>query len=482
MSLAQTSLNKAPSPPKRDTIQVMSDAFTPDELRNLIDFLQNDDQLCSTFVGLEGIAGAYADPCTKILILGTSDERLSFLIKTIQGNADKAPHIPILVYLRQHLHGGKEEELPPEIDDFFTEPLNLPDVRLRIRFLDKQLADKLNEIDQAKLNLISQFAMQQIVGKSAAFLTTVEKIPRIAGCDAPVLLIGDTGTGKEMCARAIHYLSPRANKPFIPVNCGAIPVELFENEMFGHESGAYTDARKASRGLIAEAEGGTLFLDEVDSLPLPAQVKLLRFLQDRQYRPLGAANYRHANTRLIAASNQNLQARVRERTFREDFYYRLKVVSLSLPALWQRPEDVLLLANHFLKTAAEEYHSPVRRFSASADEKLLAYSWPGNVRELENVVRQAVVLAEGTVIYERDLAVNCDASTPAVARTKESFKAAKARAIETFERKFLQELLSSCGGNISKAAREAKKDRRAFFELLKKYDLTKSQPGQLSYN
>ena len=479
MSLAQISLKKASCPPKRDTIQVMGDAFTPDELRNLIDFLQNDNHLCSTFVGLEGIVEAYADPRTKILVLGTSDEQLSVLIKTIRRNADRAPHIPVLVYLRQHLHGCKEE-LPPEIDDFFTEPLSLPDVRLRVRFLDKQLADKQNEIDQAKLNLFSQFAMQEIVGTSAAFLSTVEKIPRIAGCDAPVLLIGDTGTGKEMCARAIHYLSPRANKPFIPVNCGSIPVELFENEMFGHEPGAYTDARKACRGLIAEAEGGTLFLDEVDSLPLPAQVKLLRFLQDRQYRPLGATNYRHANTRLIAASNQNLQARVRERAFREDFYYRLKVVSLSLPALCQRPEDVLLLANHFLKTAASEYHSHARRFSASANEKLLAYAWPGNVRELENVVRQAVVLVEGTVIYERDLPINCDSSAPVVTRPKESFKAAKARTIEAFERKFLQDLLSSCGGNISKAAREAKKDRRAFFELLKKYDLTGSQSSQLS--
>jgi DNA-binding NtrC family response regulator len=152
-----------------------------------------------------------------------------------------------------------------------------------------------------------------------------------------------------MCARAIHYLSPRANKPFITCNVARSPWNCSRTRCSCHESGAYTDARKACRGLIAEAEGGTLFLDEVDSLPLPAQVKLLRFLQDRQYRPLGAANYRHADTRLIAASNQNLQARVRERTFREDFYYRLKVVSLSLPSLRQRPEDVLLLANQFLK-------------------------------------------------------------------------------------------------------------------------------------
>jgi DNA-binding NtrC family response regulator len=313
--------------------------------------------------------------------------------------------------------------------------------------------------------------MRQFIGRAPAFLKTIEKVPRVANCDAPVLIIGETGTGKEMCARAIHYLSPRAQKPFIPINCGSIPADLFENEMFGHEAGAYTDARRSQRGMIAEAEGGTLFLDEVDSLPLSAQVKLLRFLQDRQYRPLGAAHYRQANTRLVAASNQNLQNKVREGTFREDLYYRLKVVSLELPVLSARHEDILPLALHFLETSALEYNRPVTRFSNDAVQKLLSYAWPGNVRELENVIRQAVVMADGPVLRAEDFHLSSGAQTPA-ACVREPLKVAKARMIETFERNYLTEIIAACGGNISRAAREAQKDRRTFFALMQKYGLT----------
>jgi two-component system, NtrC family, response regulator GlrR len=317
--------------------------------------------------------------------------------------------------------------------------------------------------------------MQHIIGKSPAFLSSIEKIPSAAACDVPVLLMGPTGTGKELCARAIHYLSPRADKPFIPVNCGSIPVELFENEMFGHEPGAYTDARKSSHGLIAEAEGGTIFLDEVDSLPLSAQVKLLRFLQDRQYKPLGATHYRRANVRLLAASNQDLQSKMADGTFRQDFYYRLRVVSFTLPPLKDRHGDVLLLANHFLEVAAKEYGGNVKRFSWCANQKLLSYSWPGNARELENLVRQAVVLVDGAVIYADDLNIRAQDETTATVSMpthREPFKVAKARIVTAFERKYLEDLISYCGGNISKAAREAKKDRRAFFELLRKHNLT----------
>jgi DNA-binding NtrC family response regulator len=289
-----------------------------------------------------------------------------------------------------------------------------------------------------------------------------------------VLMTGATGTGKEMCARAIHYLSSRSNKPFIPLNCGSIPSELFENELFGHEPGAYTDARSARRGLIAEAEGGTLFLDEVDTLSPSAQIKLLRFLQDRQYRPLGASAYRQADIRVVAATNQNLAYKVQERAFREDLYYRLRVVTLSLPSLRERQEDILLLALHFLQTSAHEYNRPVRRFSQNAIQKLMSYAWPGNVRELENIVRQAVVLADKSVITEHDVHLPTDAVTPSQPSI-EPLKVAKSRMIESFERNYLRTILSACNGNISQAAREAKKDRRAFFALLKKYGLTNAK-------
>jgi DNA-binding NtrC family response regulator len=277
-----------------------------------------------------------------------------------------------------------------------------------------------------------------------------------------------------MVARSIHYFSPRSSGSFVPINCSAVPTDLFENELFGHESGAFTDARQPHKGLIAEAEGGTLFLDEIDSLPLFAQVKLLRFMQDRQYKPLGSSNYRQANVRLVAASNQDLQTKVKERAFREDLFFRLNLVTLSLPSLRERNEDIMPLAHYFLEQAARDYRRPVSKFSQNATMKLLAYHWPGNVRELENIVRQAVIFADDLTLQEHELNLN-SSDREALHFWKEPFNTAKARMIESFERDYLQQVLVNCGGNISQAAREAQKDRRTFFGLLKKYGLTHAE-------
>jgi DNA-binding NtrC family response regulator len=257
----------------------------------------------------------------------------------------------------------------------------------------------------------------------------------------------------------------------VPVNCSAIPTELFENELFGHESGAFTDARQSRRGLVAEAEGGTLFLDEIDTLHPLAQVKLLRFLQDHQYKPLGSSRYRQANIRLLAATNRDLPAKVREGTFREDLYFRLNLISLRLPALRERRDDIELLARYFMEQAARDYRRPVAQFSPDAAVKLSVYSWPGNVRELENVIRQAVIMTEGATVQGSELNINAP-ETDSSFSWKEPFNTAKARMIETFERDYLRQLLMACGGNISQAAREARKDRRTFFGLLKKHGLT----------
>ncbi|HEX8846867.1 MAG TPA: sigma-54 dependent transcriptional regulator [Pyrinomonadaceae bacterium] len=463
---------KSPPSAARDTVQIMSDAFQPAQLQELLEGLALDGHNCSVFTGTNGIEPALDHPRTKLLFLGSAEDDLTPVLDVLRSRSTGAPEIPVILYLKksqcdidQHL---------PEVDDFLLEPLNMSDIRLRVRRLMRAISEKQDELEQIKVKLTSHFGMRQFIGKAPSFLATIEKIPRVASCDAPVLLSGETGTGKEMCARAIHYLSPRANKPFIPVNCGSIPAELFENEMFGHEPGAFTDARKSRRGLIAEAEGGTLFLDEVDSLPPAAQVKLLRFLQDRQYRPLGASQYRQANTRILAASNQNLLRKVREQSFREDLYYRLKVITLNLPLLSERREDIMLIASHFLTTAACEYNRPIMRFAHDAVQKLNSHSWPGNVRELENAIRQAVILADGPVLRARDIHLSTDvpeqeAPAPLI---EESFKAAKARVIETFERNYLSDIVAACDGNISRAARAAKKDRRSFFELLKKHDLT----------
>jgi DNA-binding NtrC family response regulator len=298
-------------------------------------------------------------------------------------------------------------------------------------------------------------------------MAAIRQISKFASCDATVLLNGETGTGKEMFARAIHYLSPRAANPFIPVNCGAIPAELVENELFGHEPGAFTGAAAATRGLIAEAEGGTLFLDEIDTLPLQTQVKLLRFLQDYSYRPLGARKLCGANIRIIAASNAKLENAMRAGRFRADLLYRINALSLTLPPLRERRQDIPLLARHFAAECARGMKLPAKEISPAALRKLMSYYWPGNVRELQNIIQRAMVLVEDNVIRPMDIALPGQAKL----MEAESFKTLKARVVEDFERSYLQELLAEHDGNITRAARAADKNRRALWELLRKHQI-----------
>src|ERR1043165_7945749 len=383
----------------RDTLQVMRGTLPPELLTELACRIEAGGGRCVVFDNFEGVRAALDNPRSKMLFLEVGGDMAGGLAEIIgPGGRGNVHDIPVLVYMRELLSSGDQEKLVCEIDDFILAPLNLDDLYLRIRRLLRRSSERRLELEHTTQQLVMHLGMQQFIGGAPAFVAATQQIPRVAAYDVAVLLTGDTGTGKEMCARAIHYLSPRAHKPFIPVNCGSIPPDLFENEMFGHEPGAFTDARHSRRGLIAEAEGGTLFLDEVDSLPPMAQVKLLRFLQDRQYRPLGASHYRKADTRLLAASNQRLQDRGRDGSFREDLYHRPKGVSLRLPALRDRREDIGPLAVHFSKISADEYRLPVPKLSHNAFQNLNSYLYPGNVREWENVIRQAVILAEGPVL------------------------------------------------------------------------------------
>lgn len=346
--------------------------------------------------------------------------------------------------------------------DFLTTPLRASDFVPRVTLL---LAHH-DEAQEALAALKEKAGLERFVGRSEQLLREVGKIPRIARCDAHVLIAGETGTGKEVCARSIHYLSRRADGPFIPLNCGALPVDLIENELFGHEAGAYTSATTAQAGLICEADGGTLFLDEVDALPPAAQVKLLRFLQNKEVRALGGRKTRKADLRVVAATNAALDQAIRQGRFREDLFYRLNVLSLTLPPLRQRREDIPLLATHFMTKYALELDRPPPRLDPAAIQKLLTHSWPGNVRELENVVQRAVLMAETALIRARDLNLPGEEAPP-----NSSFRELKARAVDDFERGYLQSVLHEHQGNISAAARAAQKNRRAFWELLRKHRL-----------
>jgi len=348
--------------------------------------------------------------------------------------------------------------------DFLTQPLKKIDVLPRVW----RLLDQSSESKAQVLRVKEQLGMRQLVGESETFLSEIAKIPLVAKCDASILITGDTGTGKELCARAIHYLSPRSGRSFIAVNCGAIPGELVENELFGHAAGAFTGAKTAQRGLIDEANGGTLFLDEVDCLPLMAQVKLLRFLQEKEYRALGATKIAKADLRVIAATSVNCEVAVREGKIRQDLYYRLNVILLTLPALRDRQEDIPLLAHHFLNKYAIEFDKQVTGFSPDAIRKLILYDWPGNVRELEHVIMRALVLSDKPIICGASIAISDSETFPLA----ESFQEAKNRMVDQFEKTYIKGLLLSNHCNISRSAQAAQKNRRAFWELIRKHHIS----------
>ena len=286
--------------------------------------------------------------------------------------------------------------------DYLTKPFKLGEVTLAIQraLEDRRLRE---ENRRLRAQIEERFGLDALLGHSPAMQTALERIRAVADSEASVLLLGESGTGKELAARAIHESSPRRGKAFVPVNCTAIPEPLLESELFGHEKGAFTGADRRRRGLFAEANGGTLFLDEVGDLPLALQGKLLRVLQDKAIRPVGASQEIQLDVRVISATNRDVQALVGEGRFREDLYYRLAVLPIRLPSLRERPKDILPLASHFLERAASAIGTRFDGFDESAQAWLSQHRWPGNVRELENVVERAATLARGALITLADL-------------------------------------------------------------------------------
>ena len=320
----------------------------------------------------------------------------------------------------------------------------------------------------------ADFVRLNLVGESPAFLQTLAMIRRLAGCDASVLISGETGTGKELAARAIHYLGPRRKQPFIPVNCGAIPDSLVESEFFGHARGAFTDAKEPRAGVIEQAEGGTLFLDELETLSLRAQVALLRFLQDHTYRVVGGSQGRSANLRVLASTNADLDAMVRRGAFRADLVFRLSVLTVDLPPLRARPGDAHLLADCFVRRFSTQYHRPPRRLDRAALRYLERHDWPGNIRELENLVHRSLLLSDGPEIAFARIGSSEGPGmdgAPEPHGIERPFHEAKAHAIAQFERDYVTALLRQTGGNISLASRLCGKERSRLTKLVKKYGL-----------
>jgi transcriptional regulator with PAS, ATPase and Fis domain len=322
--------------------------------------------------------------------------------------------------------------------------------------------------------MVNTLTNLNLVGNAEAFTQAMRLIRRFAACDATVLIQGETGTGKEVAARGIHHFSDRRDRPFVPVNCGALPDTLLESELFGHERGAFTDAREAREGLVATAAGGTLFLDEIETLSPRGQVVLLRFLQDRSYRPVGGRRCLVSNARIIAASNADLGDMVKADKFRLDLLYRLGVLVVTLPPLRERPDDITLLAETFLDRFSAQYGRPRPRLAADSLAWLQAQAWPGNVRELESLILREFLLCDGDALQlgTSDLhTTHAESGGTPPADDDHDFSRAKALAINQFEQAFLDALLTRSAGNMSLAARLANQDRGSLNRLIRKHGI-----------
>jgi len=357
--------------------------------------------------------------------------------------------------------------------DFLTKPFQSPDALAHSVAKAGEHGRLVARAQRLEKELEVRERYGDIVGSSPLMREVYRTVESVAHSTSTILLQGESGTGKELVARAIHSRGPRAGKPFVPVNCSAIPETLVEAELFGHVRGAFTGAIETRLGLFEAASGGTILLDEIGDLPLHVQVKLLRTLQEGEIKRVGASESIHVDVRVIAATNLDLQQAMKDKRFREDLYYRLCVITIPLPPLRDRPDDIPLLAYHFLRKYAARAGRRVERISVEAMRALRSHSWPGNVRELENAIERSVVMSRGDVILPGDLPSSVsDTAAPSLSQNlllDLPFADAKRKAVEQFEASYAFGALKRAGGNVSEAARQAGMDRSNFRRILRKY-------------
>lgn len=399
-----------------------------------------------------------------LIVAGNPGEVDSDVLPRVAGR-NHSP--PMLAVLPADADEGAIRLAAVRADDFVVFPFSVDELRHRVGRL---LRHSQHAVESTRRQLLEELGLANLVGNDETFLQAVRQIPRFARSDAPVCITGETGTGKELCARALHHLSRRHHASFIGVDCGTLPEQLFENEMFGHARGAFTDAHRDQKGLVSMADGGTIFLDEIDALSLTSQAKLLRFLQERTYRALGSIRSEIADVRIVAATNRDLEALVREGRFRSDLFFRLNVLRLRLPPLRDRRGDVELLAYAALQSfwPGDAESAPI--LTAAALRALVAHDWPGNVRELYNVMHRAVVACEDGPIFPEHLDLPTSSLIECI-ETGSDFRTERAAALANFERQYVEGLLRKHNGNVTHAAKEARQDRRAFGRFIKKYHI-----------
>lgn len=386
------------------------------------------------------------------------------------------PHLPVVLITAYGTVENAVQAMKEGAYDYLLKPLKIEEVELVIeRALS--YSDLVDEIRYLRDELKAVYGVEEIITVNPKIQEILKLIVQVAKTKATVLIQGESGTGKELIAKAIHYRSDRAEKPLIALNCAAIPKDLLESELFGHEKGAFTGALRQKKGKFELADGGTLFLDEIGEMPLELQVKILRALEEQRFTRVGGTEPIQVDIRVIASTNKDLKEEIQRGRFREDLYYRLNVVAIKIPPLRERQEDIPLLVKHFIHKYCKEAGDRVLKISPQAMKTLKRYSWPGNIRELENAVLRAMVVTQGNIIDEKDLPEEVRMANREnklkIPRNKEELnkakKLARERAVRELEERCIREALRRSGGNVSRAAREFGMDRRQLQNLIKKY-------------
>ena len=349
--------------------------------------------------------------------------------------------------------------------DFYKKPIDLQEFKIILkRALHLQKLE--SEIQLSTLENSAEFYTPEIIGKCQQMSEVYDIIERTSATDATILITGESGTGKELVAKALHMQSPRKDFPFVVINCGAIPENLLESELFGHEKGAFTGAHVQRKGRIERANQGTVFLDEIGELSVALQVKLLRFFQEREIERVGGREPIQIDVRIIAATNRNLEEEIEKERFRPDLFYRLSVIPINLPPLREREQDIFTLANHFLNKFNLEHERKIKGFSREATKLIQDYSWPGNIRELENKVKRAVIMTKNAVIIPEDFNLKFEESP----QEKMNLR----KAVEEFEENCIRQALLKNDGNVSRTAQELGINRTTFYDMLNRYNIDRA--------
>jgi DNA-binding NtrC family response regulator len=483
--------NHAPSAikPKRRVLLIDDDPNMHDLCRHYIE--KAGYEFLSSYSGTQGLELVRQGAADLVLLDFMMPEKDGYAVfKEFMTSDAYRPvrHIPVVMLTAYNDHDRKRALIEMGLKMYIVKPFGGQEL---IKVIDnvfvtnhahQRLREQVEQANEEALMLRTllrdTYSFDNIVGTNPQMKEIFEKVMKVARTEANIMIYGDSGTGKELIARSIHAHSPRSKGPFVPIDCVALPSNLLESELFGYEKGAFTGAVNAKRGLLELANNGTFFLDEISELNLDLQAKLLRVLQERQFRRLGGKDLINVNIRVISATNRDPQVAVKEKILRHDLYYRLNVIPIHLPPLRERRDDIPLLAQFFLRKFSRDNEKQNMRFSDEAMKQLINYSWPGNVRELQNVVERMVSLSSGRVMEVEDLPdylrqnQEVPANEEVLIPTDLTLREARQHWMETFEKKYLIELLNKYNGNISRVARKAGVHRMTIYRMLKQYNIT----------